>query len=219
MNLRRESNPEGNFCIITKNLTRKYKNNGIQNINIKIKFPSLFIIAGESGSGKSTLLNLISGLQQPQYGEVIFNERIFKNKKPKISYLHQDHSLFDASIAENIAFGIEKENIDYELIIKVLQEARLFDYVSKLEDSFNTKVGEKGNNLSVGQIQRLSIARALYFRPQILILDEPTSGLDKENAEELIQTLINISNKITVIVSTHQLNYFPQECDVFFIDK
>ena len=208
------------FCLITKALSYTYnKKEGISNLNLKINFPSLFVIAGESGSGKSTLLNLISGLQKPQKGEIIFNEKIFNNSPPKISYLHQDHTLFDASIAENIAFGIPKEEIDFKLIDEVLQLVGIMQYVKSLKNGLNTQVGEKGNKFSVGQKQRISIARALYFKPNILILDEPTSALDKENSQKLIKTLINISKNITVIISTHQLSYLPDNINIFYIDR
>ena len=165
------------------------------------------------------MINLISVLQKPQKREIIFNEKIFNNSPPKISYLHQDHTLFDASIAENIAFGIPKEEIDFKLIDEVLQLVGIMQYVKSLRNGLNTQVGEKGNKFSVGQKQRISIARALYFKPDILILDEPTSALDKENSQKLIKTLINISKNITVIMSTHQLSYLPDNINIFYIDR
>ena len=117
---------------------------------------------GKSGSGKSTFLNLLSGSVKPQNGEILF----FKNKKklfPKISYLHQEYSLFDSSIAENIAFGIPKEKIDYQYLENVLIKAEIFDYVFSLKNNIHELVGENGCNLSTGQRQRIALARALYL--------------------------------------------------------
>jgi len=211
---------KNSYCLLIKNLCYKYNNKEImKDLNLEIDFPSLFIVAGESGSGKSTLLNLIAGLLKPQKGEIIFNKDLFNKRKPKISYLHQNHTLYDTSITENIAFGIKREEIDYKLINLILKEVRILDFVNSLKDKHNTKVGENGSNLSVGQLQRVAIARALYFEPDILILDEPTSALDKNNAEELIETIMRISKKICVIISTHQLNYFPSNSNVFFMEN
>ena len=208
-----------NISLKIENLYFKYKNNkGVHDINLEIYSPSLFILYGKSGSGKSTLLDLISGLQKQQKGKIIFNSKIFKNREPRISYLHQDHSLIDASIAENVAFGISKNNIDFENLKSSLVMAEIFDYVSSLKNSFFENVGEKGNNLSIGQKQRIALARALYFKPDILLLDEPTSALDRQNELKIIDTIVKISKNITVIMSTHKLNNLPKELRLGFIN-
>ena len=128
----------------------------------KSRLPIINHYCGESGSGKSTLLNIIAGLQKPQRGEILFNEKMFNNKSPKISYLNQNYSLFDASVAENVAFGIDKNKINYELLKNVLKKVGIYEYIESLENSFETKVGEKGSKFSVGQLQRISIARSLF---------------------------------------------------------
>ena len=89
-----------------------HNNKGIKNINFSLECPSLFLLVGPSGSGKSTLLNIISGIIKPQKGEIIFCKKGSKSL-PKVSYLNQEYSLFDTTIAENIAFGVEKKNINY----------------------------------------------------------------------------------------------------------
>ena len=208
-----------NISLKIENLFFKYKNKNVfQDVNLEIFSPSLFILFGKSGSGKSTLLNLISGLQKQQKGKIIFNSKIFKNREPRISYLHQDHSLIDASIAENVAFGVSKNNIDYENLKSSLIRAEIFDYVSSLNNSFFESVGDKGSNLSVGQRQRVALARALYFNPDILLLDEPTSALDNENELKIIDTIVKISKNITVIMSTHKLNNLPNNLRLVYID-
>ena len=193
-------------------------NQGIKNINFNIKTPSLLIIVGKSGSGKSTLLDLIAGTLIPQEGEVILSSNKYK-LNPKISYLHQEYSLFDTSIAENIAFGISKEKIDFKKLQKVMKQAEIYEYVSKLRNNIFELVGENGCNLSTGQKQRIALARALYFEPDLLLLDEPTSALDRHNEKLIIKTLISLSKKITVIMSTHKINYFPNGVKIGYLNK
>ena len=139
--------------------------------------------------------------------------------KPKISYLHQEYSLFDTSIAENIAFGISKEKIDFNKLRKVLIQAEIYEYVSKLKNNIFELVGENGSNLSTGQKQRIALARALYFEPDLLLLDEPTSALDKNNEKSIIKTLIKLSKKITIIMSTHKLNNIPEQVKIGYLNK
>lgn len=208
--------------IIIKGLSYFYKKerniNFLNNINLEIKYNSLFLIIGESGSGKSTLLNLISCLIKPTKGEITFNTHRSSGKKPKISYLHQNHYLYNTSIAKNIAFGVPENFIDYERVKKVLKKAEIYNYVYKLKNNINENVGENGSKLSTGQIQRIALARALYFEPEILILDEPTSALDKKNELGILKTLIKISQEITVIMSTHKTFNLLDLSDVSFID-
>ena len=204
--------------IIIKNMRYLFKNNkGLLDINLFVKHPSFFVIAGESGSGKSTLLNIISKIKIPQSGEIIYNLPNSSNNPPIISFLHQEHSLYDASIAENIAYGIEKNEINKELLKNVLKSSGIYDYVYSLKNNIYEKVGENGSNLSVGQKQRIALARALYFKPDILLLDEPTSGLDIYNEKKIINTLIKISKNITIIMSTHKLNYISNNICIGYI--
>jgi ABC-type bacteriocin/lantibiotic exporter with double-glycine peptidase domain len=208
--------------IIIKGLSYFYKKerniNFLNNINLEIKYNSLFLIIGESGSGKSTLLNLISCLIKPTKGEITFNTNRSIGKKPKISYLHQNHYLYNTSIAKNIAFGVPENFIDYERVKKVLKKTEIYNYVYKLKNNIHENVGENGSKLSTGQIQRIALARALYFEPEILILDEPTSALDKKNELGILKTLIKISQEITVIMSTHKTFNLLDLSDVSFID-
>ena len=193
-------------------------NQGVRNINFSIRGPSLLILVGKSGSGKSTLLDLIAGTLIPQEGEVL----LYGNKdklEPKISYLHQEYSLYDSSIAENIAFGISKEKIDFNKLRKVLIQAEIYNYVSKLKNNIYELVGENGCNLSTGQKQRIALARALYFEPDLLLLDEPTSSLDKNNEKSIINTLLNLSKNITIIMSTHKVNNIPDEVKIGYLNK
>ncbi len=208
------------YSILIKNLTYKFnQREGIENVNLQIKNQSLLVLLGESGSGKSTLLNLIAGLLKPQKGSIRFNKKIFSNSKPIIAFLHQDYALYDASIAENVAFGISKEKINIEYLNKALKEAGIYDYVYKLEKNIYEKIGESGNKLSIGQRQRIALARALYYNPDILLLDEPTSALDKENEKKIMRTIYELAKKITIVMSTHKINYLPKNTLIGLISK
>tara|TARA_A100001388_G_scaffold239995_1_gene195542 strand:+ start:4135 stop:5892 length:1758 start_codon:yes stop_codon:yes gene_type:complete len=205
--------------LIVRNLKLIYKNNkGIKNINFNVKCPSLFLLMGESGAGKSTLLNILSGNVRPESGEIFFSKRGSK-ALPKISYLHQEFSIINSSIAENVAFGVKKEDVDYENIKKALFSAEIYDYVYSLENNIFEIVGENGSNLSIGQRQRIALARALYFKPDILLLDEPTSSLDKETEKKIIDTVLKLSKKIIIIMSTHKLNFIPKLTTVGIINR
>ena len=207
-------------CILIQNLyfSHSLQNpniSGINNLSLKIKYRSFSVLIGESGAGKTTLLNLIAGLIRPQKGQIIFNTYPFKGLKPKISYLHQDHTLFNSSIAQNVAFGIEENKINFDKLYKALKKAEIYEFIFKLKKNIYTIVGENGSNFSQGQIQRIALARALYFEPDILILDEPTSSLDQKNEESIIKTLSKISKEITIIMSTHKLKSLPQDAEIF----
>lgn len=195
-------------CIIIKDLDYSYNNSPktqcLKKLNIKISYSSFFVIKGESGSGKTTLLNLITGLLKLKKGSIIINKNRYKNKTPKISFLHQEYSLFDSTIIENVAFGIKERNVDIEKLIRCLKQAEIYNYVFSLKNNIYEIVGENGSNLSIGQIQRLALARALYFEPDILLLDEPTSSLDIKTESQIIKTLYALSKKITIIISSHR---------------
>lgn len=213
---------DSNSSIIIKDIIFNYGNNP-QNIlykdfNLEIEFSTLNILMGKSGSGKSTLLNLISGLLEANRGEIIFNTSKYKGKKPIISYMNQAYNLYDTSIAKNIAFGVEERNIDIKKIILSLKKAEIYDYVFSLERNIYENVGEYGNKLSMGQIQRITLARALYFNPDILVLDEPTSSLDIINEKSIIKTILNLSKKITVIMSTHKLFDYSNSSNIKLIN-
>ena len=151
-----------------ENIHFNYYNNGqkivcLKEINLEKLKNNLFIIGGERGSGKSNLLSLISGLLVPESGYIKFNQTNRNNNAPKISFLNQDYALINATIAENVAFGIPKSKINIKHLNNCLKKAGIHEYINSLRDGFNYILGDKGEGFSIGQKQRLSIARALYF--------------------------------------------------------
>lgn len=178
-----------------------------QNLNFKILKGETLGIIGESGSGKTTLLNLILGLLKPDKGKVLFDGKDITKKKTSfknlVGYVSQNTFLLDAPIRNNIAFGERPEDIKELKVIKALQDAQLGNFLNTLPNGIDTLIGENGTQLSGGQRQRLSIARALYFDPQILIFDEATNSLDEKNEEKFLNVVKKYKLKKTIIIVSH----------------
>lgn len=172
-------------------------------------------IKGKSGSGKSTLLDLIMGFLDPEKGQILCDDKNLKNFKrlwqDKISYLSQHVFLLDESILDNILFG-QKKNFDKKKMEKILNLTNLRSFIDTLPDKMQTRVGEKGQKLSGGQIQRIGIARELYRDTEILIFDESTNALDDENEKDIINCLKDISKFKTIIFVSHN-NHFKNFSD------
>ena len=195
----------------------------LDNVTLKLQTGTTTGIIGVSGSGKSTLINIIVGLLKPSSGEILIddNSNIENNLdlwQNAIGYVSQDVFLSDQSILMNIAFGIKQESIDYKLIDKVLEQAKLSELILTLPEGYHTKVGERGVQLSGGQRQRIGIARALYRRPSILVLDEATSSLDVKTEEEIMMSVDNLKGQMTIIIVTHRLITL-KNCDEIFSIK
>ena len=124
-------------------------------------------------------------------------------------------NLIDESIRYNIAFGIDAKEIDDERIWAVLEEAQLKEFVMKLPEQLDTKVGERGVLLSGGQRQRIGIARALYHNPDILVFDEATSALDNETEHALMEAINSFHGRKTMVIIAHRLNTIKQ-CDIIY---
>lgn len=182
--------------------------NLIKNFSLKIKFGEKVGIVGRSGSGKSTLLDLLMGFQTPCIGsikvdEIILSEINFRAWQKSIAHVPQNIFILDKTIEENIAFGVERKDIDQEKIKKVLELSCLTDFIASLPSGILTVAGERGGVLSGGQKQRIAIARALYKGAKVLILDEITSALDAETESVIARIVSSLSAEYTVIMASH----------------
>ncbi len=176
-------------------------------------------IIGPSGAGKSTIVDILLGLLHVQGGEILCDgSNIFSNYDSwlaQIGYIPQSIYLVDESIRENIAFGIDMDQIDDDRIWEVMEEAQLADFVKSLPEGIDTKIGDRGVRLSGGQRQRIGIARALYHNPEILVFDEATSALDNETEAAVMEAINSFHGRKTMVIIAHRLNTI-EKCDVIY---
>lgn len=176
-------------------------------------------IIGASGAGKSTVVDVLLGLLHVQEGEITCDGvDIFKNYESwlaQIGYIPQSIYLVDESIRDNIAFGIDEEEIDDKRIWEVLKEAQLKEFVEGLPEGLDTTIGDRGVRLSGGQRQRIGIARALYHNPEILVFDEATSALDNDTEAAVMEAVNSFHGKKTMIIIAHRLNTI-EKCDIIY---
>ena len=206
---------------VFRNINFSYNNENyiFENLNLKIQKNKFIGIHGKSGSGKTTFINLLLGLLKPSKGEIIVNDQNIYDSLNQfqniISYVPQDIYLIDSDIKENVSLE-ESENLNnhkIENIKKALQEAEFFSNNEIIDEKFlSLKVGQKGINLSGGQLQRVGIARAFYRKSQILILDEATRSLDNSTENEIIETLLKKKDELTIIMISHKIENFKY-CD------
>lgn len=180
-------------------------------------------IIGMSGVGKTTLVDLLLGLLSPTSGEISVDgikiDPEHWSWQSTVGYVPQEIFLADETIRNNIAFGIEPDDISEAKLLKCLMTAQLMEFVQSLPAGLDTETGERGVRLSGGQRQRIGIARALYHEPSLLILDEATSALDLETESELVETLEAIHKEITMIVVSHRFSTLKY-CDrIIRLDK
>jgi ABC-type bacteriocin/lantibiotic exporter with double-glycine peptidase domain len=180
-----------------------------EELSFRIKKGEKIAITGRSGGGKTSLLLLLLGILRPSKGKISIDDRLvtdLRNYQSLFSYVSQSPYVLDASIKENVAFGISSERIDREKVLRSLKQVDLQEFVEHLPLQEDTQLGERGILLSGGQRQRLALARALYADREVLILDEVTNQLDRETEEEVIQSLQKIvqMNRTLIMVTHHQ---------------
>jgi ABC-type multidrug transport system fused ATPase/permease subunit len=179
-------------------------------------------IVGGSGAGKTTLVDAILGLLTLDQGEIIVDGTVINRDnlqawRNALGYVPQSIYLTDSTLAENIAFGIDRDKIDMAAVERASKTAALHKYVTEdLKHGYDTMVGERGVRLSGGQRQRIGIARALYHDPDVLIFDEATSALDNLTERAVIEAIKNIAHQKTVIMIAHRLSTV-RNCDRIFL--
>lgn len=189
----------------------------LRNLSVTIPKGARVGFVGETGSGKSTLLDLIMGLLEPSAGEILIDEQPLNTANRSAWQLHVAHVpqsiyLSDASIRENIAFGVPLNMINHQQVMQAAQQAQIADFIDSLPEGYDTITGERGVRLSGGQRQRIGIARALYKQADVLVLDEATSALDEATEQALVECIDKLSRKLTVLVIAHRLSTL-KNCD------
>ena len=177
---------------------------------------------GPSGAGKSTIADILVGLYAPTSGVVTIDDLPLEKYQlsswqSSLGVVSQDTFLFNASIRDNISFGLS--DVPYETVVNACKLSQADDFIQALPDGYSTIVGERGYRLSGGQRQRLSLARALIRNPQLLILDEATSALDSQN-EMLVQSAIrDLDKNYTILVIAHRLSTIVGAHQILVMDR
>jgi ATP-binding cassette, subfamily B, bacterial MsbA len=194
----------------------------LKDINLKIEKGKTIALIGPSGGGKSTLADLVPRFYDPTAGEVLLDGLSLKDYeleslRKQMGVVTQESILFNDTIFNNIAFGVE--NVREEDVIQAARVANAHDFIMQTPDGYQTSIGERGSKLSGGQRQRLSIARAVLKNPPILILDEATSALDSESERLVQDALNNLMKNRTSIVIAHRLSTIQHADEIIVIQS
>lgn len=201
-------------AITLENLSYKFADQGkavLDGLSFTVPKGSKVGIIGSTGSGKSTLLDVLMGLLLPTGGELkIDDQKItvanYRSWQSHIAHVPQAIFLADATIAENVALGVEPKKIDWDRVKESLKRARILQAIEAMPLGLKTIVGERGVRLSGGQRQRIGIARALYKYADVVILDEATSALDNETEREVMDSIYALSDDLTIFIVAHRLS-------------
>jgi len=213
-----------NKNIYLKNIYYNYPNSSraaLKDISINIPVKTTVGLVGVTGSGKTTTVDIILGLLEAQKGSLEVDGQLITKKNLRawqrsIGYVPQHIYLADDTVAANIAFGVDLENINQQSVEKASEIANLHEFViNELPNQYQTSIGENGVRLSGGQRQRIGIARALYQNPKVLILDEATSALDNQTEQAVMDAIKKLGKDITIIIIAHRLNTV-KNCDIIF---
>ncbi len=200
--------------IVFENVSFAYSPEGgevLKNINLRIAKGARVGVIGSTGSGKSTLLDLLMGFLEPTKGKILVDgvEVTYVNRhawQKCIAHVPQNIFLFDSSISDNIALCDSSEARDSRRIFQAASQAQIEEYITSLDQKFDSHVGERGVRLSGGQRQRIGLARALYKRADLLVLDEATSALDNNTESKVMQSLDEMGRNLTAVIVAHRLS-------------
>ena len=195
---------------------QKTKCPALKQVTLNIRAGESIGLIGPSGSGKTTMVDVLLGLLEPQKGEIYYNGKDLIESldewRAQVAYLPQQVFIIDNSLRNNIALGMEDEEIDDVQLHEAIRQARLTELVEQLPDGVETILGERGIRLSGGQRQRVALARAFYHGRSVLVMDEATSALDNETEQEIVEEIRHFKGKKTMIVIAHRLTTV-QHCD------
>ena len=211
---------EREVCL--QKVSYSYPNNTqrvLENADMVIPVGKSVGIVGMSGAGKTTAVDIMLGLLVPQEGQVLADgvdvQQNYSGWLDHIGYIPQSIFMLDDSIRANVAFGLNEDEIQDDMVWHALEEAQLAEFVKTLPDGVNTQIGERGVRLSGGQRQRIGIARALYPDPELLIFDEATSALDNETEAAIMESIHSLHGKKTMVIIAHRLQTI-EGCDMVY---
>ena len=217
-----------NKAINLNHISYHYPNSSktaLKDISLNIPAYTTVGLVGATGSGKTTTVDIILGLLEAQQGTLevdgkVIDKHNLRAWQNSIGYVPQHIYLADNTVASNIAFGINPEDINQAAVERAAKIANLHEFViNELSLQYQTTLGERGIRLSGGQRQRIGIARALYHNPKILILDEATSALDNLTEKVVMEAVYKLSNKITIILIAHRLSTVKLCDNIYLLEK
>ena len=202
-----------------KNISFSYQNSEeltFNEINLEINKGDRIGIVGPTGCGKTTLLDILLGFLDPTSGEFLIDGKNISDVKQdwqkSISLVPQDIFLSDNSYLENIAFGSNLRDIDFDKVQQSSKKADIYDHIMKQKEGFDTHIGESGSQLSGGQRQRIEIARSFYRDSKVIVLDEATSALDTNTEKTIMDAIKNLDHEQTVLIIAHRISTI-EHCD------
>ena len=212
-------------CISLKSVSYAFpgnRENIFEEVSLEIQPFEIVAIFGPTGAGKSTLIDLMLGFREPNSGDSRINNLPAKQARTlwprKIAYLSQKVSLIEGSVGQNIALGCDEHEINIERVTSLIKDVNLQDLFPDKVDVSHL-LGEDGLGISGGQRQRLAIARALYWEPQILVLDEATSAQDSESQLNIIELIKKLRGKCTVILIAHSNEVLQMADRLFYVEN
>lgn len=196
-------------------------NLALSNLSLSIPRRSIVGIVGASGSGKSTLLDVLLGVIELVSGDLLWGNTVINSNnvtswQRNIGYVPQSIFIKDGSVIENVAFGLEIDQVDMHKLSNAISYAQLATWIESLPDGLMTTLGERGVQISGGQRQRIGIARALYNDAEFLFFDEATSALDGKTEDYIMRAIEKISTTKTIVMVAHRLNTI-MKCDLIYI--
>ena len=196
----------------------------IKNVTFSIKAKTTVALVGQTGSGKSTISDLILGLISNNKGSIkiddqLLNKSNMNNWQATVAHVPQSIFLSDATITENVAFGIPPDQIDMNQVKKVCKIAQISDFIETLNKKYDERVGERGVRLSGGQRQRIGIARALYKNPDLIVFDEATSALDNQTEREVVAAIDKLEGHSTIILIAHRISTVKRADNILLFEN
>ena len=194
----------------------------LTNVSFVIEPGSQTALMGPSGAGKSTIADMLCLLISPTAGRVYQTTNLLKlesNLGERVSYVPQKPGMVSGTILENVALGIEIEDVDRDEVLATLNAVHLGSLIKDLPMGIDTHLGKLKDTLSGGQMQRLGLARALYSKPKLLVMDEATSALDAESEAQIQETLEEMRGRVTVVIIAHRLNTIQHADKVVLLEE
>lgn len=210
-----------------KNISYKHESSEdyfIRDLTLTLNKNETIALVGPSGSGKSTLINILIGLLSPTNGHILIDnnyvsETQLKTFSSHFGYVPQSVYLMDTTIAENIAYGVNFKNINLDRVLECLKVVELDELFTTKSTGLFTNVGERGAQLSGGQIQRIGIARALYHEPDVIIFDEATSALDSPTESSIMNSINKLRSSCSIILIAHRINTIKSADKIFVLEN